>query len=76
MSVISNLLKEGKDLRIVQAFAGHKYPRCNGTVQTKRDRGAQTGYPKAASIEVKKETEKSNEIVIFTSKITEYGFAS
>lgn len=25
-SVISNLLKEGKDLRIVQAFAGHKYP--------------------------------------------------
>ncbi|HBH49938.1 MAG TPA: integrase [Bacteroidales bacterium] len=26
MSVIANLLKEGKDLRIVQAFAGHKYP--------------------------------------------------
>jgi integrase/recombinase XerD len=26
MSVITNLLKEGKDLRIVQAFAGHKYP--------------------------------------------------
>ena len=25
-SVISNLLKQGKDLRIVQAFAGHKYP--------------------------------------------------
>lgn len=25
-SVITNLLKEGKDLRIVQAFAGHKYP--------------------------------------------------
>lgn len=25
-SVIANLLKEGKDLRIVQAFAGHKYP--------------------------------------------------
>lgn len=26
MSVITNLLKEGKDLRLVQAFAGHKYP--------------------------------------------------
>jgi integrase/recombinase XerD len=26
MSVITNILKEGKDLRIVQAFAGHKYP--------------------------------------------------
>jgi integrase/recombinase XerD len=26
MSVITNLLKEGKDLRIVQTFAGHKYP--------------------------------------------------
>ena len=26
MSVIANLLKEGKDLRMVQAFAGHKYP--------------------------------------------------
>lgn len=25
-SVITNLLKDGKDLRIVQAFAGHKYP--------------------------------------------------
>lgn len=25
-SVISNLLKSGKDLRIVQVFAGHKYP--------------------------------------------------
>lgn len=25
-SVISNLLKENKDLRIVQTFAGHKYP--------------------------------------------------
>ncbi len=25
-SVITNLLKEGKDLRIVQAFAGHKHP--------------------------------------------------
>ena len=25
-SVITNLLKAGKDLRIVQAFAGHKYP--------------------------------------------------
>ena len=25
-SVIANLLKQGKDLRIVQAFAGHKYP--------------------------------------------------
>ena len=25
-SVISNLLKEGHDLRIVQVFAGHKYP--------------------------------------------------
>ena len=25
-SVITNLLKEGKDLRLVQAFAGHKYP--------------------------------------------------
>ena len=25
-SVITNLLKEGLDLRIVQAFAGHKYP--------------------------------------------------
>lgn len=25
-SVIANLLKEGKDLRIVQVFAGHKYP--------------------------------------------------
>ncbi|MCG8322153.1 MAG: tyrosine-type recombinase/integrase [Cytophagales bacterium] len=25
-SVIANLLKEGKDLRLVQAFAGHKYP--------------------------------------------------
>ena len=25
-SVISNLLKDGHDLRIVQAFAGHKYP--------------------------------------------------
>lgn len=25
-SVIANLLKEGHDLRIVQAFAGHKYP--------------------------------------------------
>jgi integrase/recombinase XerD len=25
-SVITNLLKQGKDLRIVQAFAGHKYP--------------------------------------------------
>lgn len=25
-SVITNLLKEGKDLRIVQTFAGHKYP--------------------------------------------------
>lgn len=26
MSVITNLLKAGKDLRIVQVFAGHKYP--------------------------------------------------
>jgi integrase/recombinase XerD len=26
MSVITNLLKEGKDLRVVQTFAGHKYP--------------------------------------------------
>ena len=25
-SVIANLLKEGKELRVVQAFAGHKYP--------------------------------------------------
>ncbi|MEN8119752.1 MAG: tyrosine-type recombinase/integrase [Bacteroidota bacterium] len=25
-SVITNLLKQGNDLRIVQAFAGHKYP--------------------------------------------------
>lgn len=25
-SVIANLLKEGKDLRLVQVFAGHKYP--------------------------------------------------
>ncbi len=25
-SVITNLLKDGKDLRVVQAFAGHKYP--------------------------------------------------
>ena len=25
-SVITNLLKRGKDLRLVQAFAGHKYP--------------------------------------------------
>lgn len=25
-SVIANLLQEGKDLRLVQAFAGHKYP--------------------------------------------------
>ncbi|MGD1843400.1 MAG: tyrosine-type recombinase/integrase [Thermonemataceae bacterium] len=25
-SVITNLLKSGKDLRLVQAFAGHKYP--------------------------------------------------
>lgn len=25
-SVITNLLKQGKDLRLVQAFAGHKYP--------------------------------------------------
>ena len=25
-SVLTNLLKEGKDLRLVQAFAGHKYP--------------------------------------------------
>lgn len=25
-SVIANLLKAGKDLRVVQAFAGHKYP--------------------------------------------------
>jgi integrase/recombinase XerD len=25
-SVITNLLKNGKDLRLVQAFAGHKYP--------------------------------------------------
>ena len=25
-SVITNLLKEGKDLRLVQTFAGHKYP--------------------------------------------------
>lgn len=25
-SVITNLLKQGKDLRIVQTFAGHKYP--------------------------------------------------
>lgn len=25
-SVIANLLKSGKDLRVVQAFAGHKYP--------------------------------------------------
>ena len=25
-SVITNLLKQGKDLRIVQVFAGHKYP--------------------------------------------------
>jgi len=25
-SVITNLLKQGKDLRVVQAFAGHKYP--------------------------------------------------
>jgi len=25
-SVIANLLKQGKDLRLVQAFAGHKYP--------------------------------------------------
>ena len=26
MSVITNLLKQGKDLRKVQTFAGHKYP--------------------------------------------------
>jgi integrase/recombinase XerD len=25
-SVITNLLKAGKDLRLVQVFAGHKYP--------------------------------------------------
>jgi integrase/recombinase XerD len=25
-SVISNLLKKGKDIRLVQVFAGHKYP--------------------------------------------------
>jgi len=25
-SVIANLLKQGHDLRIVQAFSGHKYP--------------------------------------------------
>ena len=25
-SVITNLLKQGKDLRLVQAFSGHKYP--------------------------------------------------
>ena len=25
-SVIANLLKQGKDLRVVQVFAGHKYP--------------------------------------------------
>jgi integrase/recombinase XerD len=25
-SVIANLLKQGKELRAVQAFAGHKYP--------------------------------------------------
>ena len=25
-SVIANLLKDGNDLRLVQAFAGHKYP--------------------------------------------------
>lgn len=25
-SVIANLLKSGKDLRLVQTFAGHKYP--------------------------------------------------
>ena len=25
-SVIADLLKQGKDLRLVQVFAGHKYP--------------------------------------------------
>ena len=29
-SVISNLLKEGHDISLVQAFAGHKYPSITG----------------------------------------------
>jgi integrase/recombinase XerD len=29
-SVIANLLKQGRDLSVVQAFAGHKYPSSTG----------------------------------------------
>jgi integrase/recombinase XerD len=32
-SVIANLLKEGKDLRVVQVFAGHKKPKFHGEIQ-------------------------------------------
>jgi site-specific recombinase XerD len=35
-SVIANLLKQGNDLRIVQAFAGHKYP---GSTEAYRQTG-------------------------------------
>lgn len=35
-SVIANLLKQGNDLRIVQAFAGHKYP---GSTEAYRQSG-------------------------------------
>lgn len=38
-SVIANLLKEGKDLRLVQVFAGHKYP-------SSTERYRQTGIEK------------------------------
>ena len=45
-SVITNLLKEGKDLRLVQVFAGHKYP-------SSTERYRQTGIEK-----LKNEVEK------------------
>ncbi len=35
-SVIANLLKSGHDLRLVQVFAGHKYP---GTTENYRQTG-------------------------------------
>jgi len=45
-SVIANLLKGGKDLRIVQVFAGHKYPSSTEKYRELDDQELQAGIEK------------------------------
>jgi integrase/recombinase XerD len=54
-SVLANLLKQGKDLRLVQAFAGHKYPSAT-------EKYRQTGIE-----ELKKQVEKYHPLSSETS---------